>query len=52
MSQNKIEWTEQTWNPVTGRTKVSPGCKFCDAERMALRLQAMGAPGYGRGFSR
>ncbi|HLQ37329.1 MAG TPA: DUF5131 family protein, partial [Planctomycetota bacterium] len=37
-----IEWTESTWNPVTGCTKVSPGCKFCYAERMAERLQAMG----------
>lgn len=50
MSTSKIEWTEQTWNPVTGCTKVSPGCKHCYAERMALRLQAMNAPGYARGF--
>lgn len=47
---SKIEWTEQTWNPVTGCTKVSPGCKYCYAEVMARRLQAMGAPGYQHGF--
>ena len=41
-----IEWTESTWNPVTGCTKVSPGCKHCYAERMARRLQAMGQPNY------
>ena len=50
MGTSKIEWTEQTWNPVTGCTKMSPGCKHCYAERMALRLQAMAAPGYARGF--
>ena len=50
MSDSKIEWTEQTWNPVTGCTKISPGCKFCYAEVMAQRLQAMGAAGYARGF--
>ncbi len=44
-TNSKIEWTEQTWNPVTGCTKVSPGCKYCYAEVMAKRLQAMGAPG-------
>lgn len=48
---SKIEWTEQTWNPVTGCTKVSPGCKHCYAETMAKRLQAMGAPGYENGFN-
>lgn len=47
---SKIEWTEQTWNPVTGCTKVSPGCKHCYAETMSRRLQAMGAPGYENGF--
>lgn len=47
---SKIEWTEQTWNPVTGCTKISPGCKHCYAETMAYRLQAMGAPGYENGF--
>jgi protein gp37 len=45
-----IEWTEATWNPVTGCTKVSPGCKHCYAERMAERLQAMGQPNYANGF--
>lgn len=47
---SKIEWTEQTWNPVTGCTKVSPGCKYCYAETMAKRLKAMGAAGYENGF--
>ena len=47
---SKIEWTEQTWNPVTGCTKISPGCKHCYAEVMAKRLQAMGTPGYKNGF--
>ena len=50
MSATRIEWTEPTWNPVTGCTQVSAGCRHCYAERMALRLQAMGAPGYARGF--
>jgi protein gp37 len=45
-----IEWTEATWNPVTGCTKISPGCKHCYAERMAKRLQAMGQPRYANGF--
>ncbi len=45
-----IEWTEATWNPVTGCTKVSPGCKHCYAERMAQRLQAIGQKNYSRGF--
>jgi protein gp37 len=45
-----IEWTEATWNPVTGCTKVSPGCNHCYAERMARRLQAMGQPNYRNGF--
>ena len=45
-----IEWTESTWNPVTGCNKVSPGCKYCYAERMAERLQAMGQPNYRNGF--
>lgn len=49
-TQSSIEWTEQTWNPVTGCTKVSPGCKNCYAETLAKRLQAMGAPGYEDGF--
>jgi protein gp37 len=45
-----IEWTESTWNPVTGCTKISPGCKHCYAERMAERLQAMGQRNYRNGF--
>ena len=45
-----IEWTESTWNPVTGCTKVSPGCKHCYAERMAERLQAMGQANYRHEF--
>ncbi|MGQ0700787.1 MAG: DUF5131 family protein [Panacagrimonas sp.] len=47
---SKIEWTEQTWNPTVGCTKVSPGCKNCYAETMARRLRAMGTPGYENGF--
>ena len=47
---SKIEWTQATWNPVTGCTKVSPGCKHCYAERMAKRLQAMGVPQYRNAF--
>jgi protein gp37 len=50
-SNSAIEWTESTWNPVTGCTKVSPGCRHCYAERMAKRLKAMGQPNYARGFS-
>ncbi len=46
-----IEWTESTWNPVTGCTKISPGCKHCYAERMAGRLQAMGQANYANGFA-
>lgn len=45
-----IEWTESTWNPVTGCTKISPGCKHCYAERMAERLRAMGQANYANGF--
>lgn len=45
-----IEWTEATWNPVTGCTKVSPGCQHCYAERMARRLRAMRQPRYVNGF--
>jgi protein gp37 len=45
-----IEWTEATWNPVTGCTKISEGCRHCYAERMALRLRGMGQPNYARGF--
>ena len=50
MKKSKIEWTEETWNPTTGCTKVSAGCKNCYAEVMANRLQAMGTPGYENGF--
>ena len=45
-----IEWTESTWNPLTGCTKISPGCKYCYAERLAHRLQAMGQRNYEKGF--
>lgn len=47
---SRIEWTETTWNPWTGCTKVSPGCKNCYAERMSRRLQAMGVKKYRNGF--
>ncbi|MBN2181985.1 MAG: phage Gp37/Gp68 family protein [Sedimentisphaerales bacterium] len=50
MKYSKIEWTESTWNPVTGCTKISSGCRNCYAERMALRLKAMGQPNYRNGF--
>ncbi len=49
-SSSKIEWTETTWNPVTGCSKVSSGCLNCYAERMAHRLRAMGNPNYRNGF--
>ena len=49
-SNSSIEWTESTWNPVTGCTKVSAGCRNCYAERMARRLRAMGQPNYAKGF--
>jgi len=48
---SKIEWTDATWNPVTGCAKISPGCKHCYAERMARRLQSMGQERYRNGFS-
>ena len=48
--QTGIEWTDATWNPVTGCTKVSPGCKNCYAERLAARLHAMHNPRYRNGF--
>jgi len=48
---SSIEWTDSTWNPVTGCTKLSSGCANCYAERLALRLQAMGNPSYANGFS-
>jgi len=50
MATTKIEWTESTWNPITGCTKLSAGCKFCYAEVMARRLKAMGQPKYKDGF--
>lgn len=49
-TNSAIEWTEQTWNPVVGCTKISPGCKYCYAERMAERLEAIGVKGYENGF--
>ena len=49
-TKSSIEWTEATWNPVTGCTKISPGCKHCYAERMSLRLRAMGQRNYVNGF--
>jgi len=49
-SNSKIEWTQTTWNPVTGCSKISAGCKHCYAERMAKRLKAMGKPTYKNGF--
>ncbi len=51
MNKSKIEWTESTWNPVTGCTKISAGCLNCYAERMARRLKAMGQPNYRNGFN-
>lgn len=50
-SKSKIEWTETTWNPLSGCSKISTGCKFCYAERMASRLKAMGQPNYRNGFN-
>lgn len=50
MASTKIEWTESTWNPITGCTRISSGCKFCYAEVMTRRLQAMGQEKYKRGF--
>jgi len=49
-TKSAIEWTESTWNPVTGCTKISAGCRHCYAERMAKRLKAMGQPNYANGF--
>ena len=49
-TKSNIEWTEMTWNPVTGCTKISQGCKRCYAERMAKRLVAMGSERYRNGF--
>ena len=50
MSSSKIEWTDSTWNPVTGCTKASAGCIHCYAETMARRLKAMGIVKYSHGF--
>lgn len=50
MATSSIEWTELTWNPVTGCTKISPGCKFCYAEVMSRRLKAMAVEKYKNGF--
>lgn len=50
MATTKIEWTESTWNPITGCSKISSGCKNCYAERLAKRLKMMGQPNYANGF--
>lgn len=50
MAQSSIEWTEMTWNPTTGCTKISSGCKYCYAEVMSKRLNAMGVEKYKDGF--
>lgn len=49
-NNSSIEWTGSTWNPVTGCSKISPGCKNCYAERMTRRLRAMKQPNYTNGF--
>ncbi len=49
-ANSAIEWTNSTWNPLTGCTKISPGCRNCYAERMAVRLRAMGQRNYANGF--
>ena len=51
MAQSSIEWTEMTWNPTTGCTKISAGCKYCYAEVMTRRLMAMGIDKYKDGFA-
>jgi protein gp37 len=50
-AKSSIEWTEMTWNPVTGCVKISQGCKHCYADRMATRLRAMGSDRYVNGFA-
>lgn len=50
MAKTKIEWTETSWNPVTGCSKISPGCQNCYADKMSLRLKAMGQKNYANGF--
>ena len=52
MANSTIEWTEMTWNPTTGCTKISSGCKFCYAETMTRRLKAMGQAKYKDGFNK
>ena len=49
MAQSSIEWTQMTWNPVTGCNKVSAGCKYCYAEAFSRRLKAMGVEKYANG---
>jgi protein gp37 len=49
-ANSSIEWTESSWNPITGCTKISPGCKNCYAERLAKRLNAIGQPNYANSF--
>ena len=49
-TNSSIEWTDTTWNPLTGCTKISPGCSHCYAERMSRRLKAMGQANYANGF--
>jgi protein gp37 len=49
-AKSLIEWTESTWNPLTGCSKVSPGCMNCYAERLSKRLKAMGQPNYQNEF--
>ena len=48
--KSPIEWTDASWNPTTGCSKVSPGCQHCYAERLSKRLKAMGNPKYKNGF--
>ena len=51
MRSTKIEWTDKTWNPITGCTKMSTGCLHCYAEVMSRRLKAMGQEKYANGFA-
>lgn len=50
MNKSKIEWTDNTWNPTTGCSKISAGCQNCYAEKMSYRLKSMGNPKYKNGF--
>ena len=52
MTASSIEWTQMTWNPTTGCTKISAGCKHCYAEVMSRRLKAMGVKKYQYGFNK